>query len=85
MSLKLCPGEHQVNAPCVTCDEDAKRCDLCWEENPDDQHDDLRPYRVFPEDGEPTTLRLCKPCYREARTSEPYDPPKDDERDWGRP
>lgn len=84
MSLKTCDGEHHILAACDTCKEDDKRCDLCWEEHPDDQHDDLRPYRFYPDDGDPETKYLCKGCWRRAKDSEPYDPPKDDERDWVR-
>ena len=62
MSLKLCPGEHLVNAPCLTCDQDALRCDLCWQDNPDDQHDDLRSL----DDDEGSPWRLCAICYRKA-------------------
>jgi len=75
VSLKVCEGDHHYAAACVTCDEDAKRCDICWEDNPEDQHDDLRPYRLWSNwnDGRPedvTTLNLCKSCYRKFRDGE---------------
>lgn len=72
MSLKLCPGDHHHAAPCVTCDEDKKRCDLCWEENPDDQHDDLRDFRVWPDDRDSQVMRLCKSCWERAQRRGKY-------------
>lgn len=79
--LKVCPGDHQVDAPCVTCDEDARRCDLCWEENPEDQHDDLR---TCTDDFTGRPWRLCKDCHRRvtAHRSDGDPTTKDDERDW---
>jgi len=79
MSLKLCPGDHHHAAPCVTCDEDQKRCDLCWEENPGDQHDDLR---KFDDDEVGAHWMLCKTCWKRAQRAYRDEPDKDDERDW---